>query len=128
MKIKYLKAFGTGEEERAREYALKVNGIVKRKSCITGVRTAGMPVAVDTYYVYPREKCKYCNKKAEAEQEFCSKNCKDEYDSSVAIVQIKGDIMKKMREMAMGDIEREKKFLEGLYTCLKLDFEDRRAK
>jgi hypothetical protein len=53
---KYLKQFI--DENPAKEYAKKVGGCVKRSSYVTGSRTYGMPVAVDVYYVYPKNKCK----------------------------------------------------------------------
>lgn len=56
MKRKYLKVFATGEEEKAKEYAKEVNGYVKHRDYVTGVRRFGMAAAVDSYYVYPKKK------------------------------------------------------------------------
>lgn len=80
-------------------------------------------------------KCDYCGKNvpvtktlsADSKQYFhgkdvfCSKHCLDTRIAILATYQVKGIIMDKMR--ALGDKDRQSKYLESLISCLKLDLE-----
>lgn len=73
-----------------------------------------------------KKKCAYCNKEIQENEKFCSKGCKDNYETATTVNQIKGIVMDKMREVAKGDVEREVLYLKGLRTCLEFDIKEKK--